>query len=291
MFTRKEVNFKQVKPLHAAGILPVSVDYRFVPEPNIVRGPMNEVCEALGWARFALPDLAPGSRRRQSRRTPDAVLALYCPTTDYEDDSWKSPIYPEASVSSPNEPYDLLEAVEKEPVCIPPPSLLFTPYCKFSHPGYPSTNTNHPGMLMSLADPRWRFVLHMNWKANTIAFLFGGVSGHHHHSDDNDSDSDKRAPPPPSASAIASISPLAQIRRGTYRTPTFLIHGRPDDMIPWQQSHRTVDALRAKGVEAHLEVVKGARHLFHTFPERGIEFEAQVRMGYEWLVRMMGGGK
>lgn len=141
---------------------------------------------------------------------------------------------------------------------------------------YPPTNTNHPGMLMSLADPRWRFVLHMNWKANTTAFLLGGVG--------NDNNNE------PSASAIASISPMAQIRRGTYRTPTFLIHGRPDDMIPWEQSQRTVDALRAKGVEARLEVVEGARHLFDTFPERGVEFETQVRMGYEWLGGMVGGG-
>ena len=29
---------------------------------------------------------------------------------------WKNPIYPGAAVSSPNEPYDLLEGVEEEPV-------------------------------------------------------------------------------------------------------------------------------------------------------------------------------
>lgn len=59
MFTRKEVNQKQIRLLHAAGFLPVSIDYRFIPELNIIDGPMNDVCEALGWARFQLPELVP----------------------------------------------------------------------------------------------------------------------------------------------------------------------------------------------------------------------------------------
>ncbi|KAL8702333.1 MAG: hypothetical protein Q9224_000035 [Gallowayella concinna] len=247
MFTRKEVNLKQIQLLHAAGSLPVSVDYRFVPELNIIDGPMNDVCEALGWARFQLPELAPTlalgwstggtlamtlayTTAQRRLRAPEAILAFYCPT-HYEDDWWKCPIYPEASVSSPNEDYDHLEGVQEEPV-----------------------STIH---LLSIP----------------AAFP-------------QDPDA-----APPSSSAVASISPLAQFRRGTYRTPTFLIHGRPDDMIPWEQSQRTVDALQAKGIEGQLEIVEGARHLFDTFPERGVEFDGQVRKGYEWLGEKVRGGK
>ena len=54
-------------------------------------------------------------------------------------------------------------------------------------------------------------------------------------------------------------------------------------MIPWQQSMRTVDALRARDVETDIEVVEGARHLFDTFPEIGVDFEPGVRRGYAWL--------
>jgi acetyl esterase/lipase len=126
-------------------------------------------------------------------------------------------------------------------------------------------------MLMSLADPRWRFVLHMNWRAQTIPFLLNGPS----------SDA------PPTKSQIFSISPYAQILVGTYRTPTFLIHGRPDDLIPWQQSMRTIEALKARGVEADIEIVEGARHLFDTFPEIGVDFEPSVRRGYSWLGRFV----
>lgn len=48
---------------------------------------------------------------------------------------------------------------------------------------------------------------------------------------------------------------------------------------------RTVEALRARGVEAGIEVVEGARHLFDTFPEIGVDYEPNVRRGYEWLAR------
>lgn len=114
MFTRKEVNLKQIELLHSHGFLPVSVDYRFCPELNILEGPMNDVCEALGWARFQLPYLAPsiapgleadgekvvavgwstggtlamslGYIAAQHRlRAPEAILGFYCPT-DYESD-------------------------------------------------------------------------------------------------------------------------------------------------------------------------------------------------------------
>ncbi|KAL8678278.1 MAG: hypothetical protein Q9186_005359 [Xanthomendoza sp. 1 TL-2023] len=122
MFTRKEVNLKQIQLLHAAGSLPVSVDYRFVPELNIIDGPMNDVCEALGWARFQLPELAPTlalgfeadgeklgavgwstggtlamtlayTTAQRRLRAPEAILAFYCPT-HYEDVGGNAPSIP-----------------------------------------------------------------------------------------------------------------------------------------------------------------------------------------------------
>lgn len=58
-------------------------------------------------------------------------------------------------------------------------------------------------------------------------------------------------------------------------------------MIPWQQSMRTIEALKAKGVEADIEIIEGARHLFDTFPEVGVDFEPGVRRAYEWLTRFV----
>ena len=56
--------------------------------------------------------------------------------------------------------------------------------------------------------------------------------------------------------------PLAQIVRGNYQTPTFMIHGTNDDLIPWEQSQGTFDALLNEGVEAGLVLVEGAPRIF-----------------------------
>ena len=114
MFTRKEVDLKQMRLIYDAGYLPVSVDYRFCPEVNIIEGPMADVSDALQWVRTELPLLRfpkwPGlsadgdkvimvgwstggtlamttaftSLERQIR-PPEAILAFFCPT-DYEAD-------------------------------------------------------------------------------------------------------------------------------------------------------------------------------------------------------------
>lgn len=114
MFTRKEVDLKQMRLMYDAGYLPVSVDYRFCPEVGIIEGPMADVSDALQWVRTELPLLKfskwPGlsadgdkvivvgwstggtlamttaftSLERQIR-APEAILAFFCPT-DYEAD-------------------------------------------------------------------------------------------------------------------------------------------------------------------------------------------------------------
>lgn len=130
LFTRKEVDLKQIKLLIADGFLPVSFDYRFCPELNILDGPMNDVCEALRWARFELPSLAAKiapdlqadgekvvavgwstgghlamtlafTAPQRGFRGPEAILALYCPT-DYEDDCKRSFILLSSSYLSSN---------------------------------------------------------------------------------------------------------------------------------------------------------------------------------------------
>ena len=113
MFTRKEVNPKQVKLLLDHGFLPVSIEYRFCPEVNILEGPMTDVCDAVFWARYQLPTMnldCPGlqldgnkvvvvgwstgghlamttafTTKLKGIRPPEAILAFYCPT-DYESD-------------------------------------------------------------------------------------------------------------------------------------------------------------------------------------------------------------
>ena len=82
---------------------------------------------------------------------------------------------------------------------------------------------------------------------------------------------------------IVKISPHAQIVKGNYRTPTFLVHGTADELIPWQHSRQVVDALEARGVKSGLYLLEGAEHLFDTFPPSlGYGSEA-IQAGYDFF--------
>ena len=96
--------------------------------------------------------------------------------------------------------------------------------------------------------------------------------------------------PTPSKDQIASISPYAQIELGNYRTPTFIMHGTDDDLVPCEQSKNTIVALRGMGVECGIATPHGAKHLFDTFASEdpmGSGVEA-VKEGYEFLFRQFG---
>lgn len=113
MLSRKDIRPRQTQLLLKNGFLPVSIDYRLCPEVNIVDGPIRDVCDALEWARMALPtmDLGVEGLRLEAEKTvvigwstggtlalslgfntlkrgikpPTAILAFYCPSS-YEDD-------------------------------------------------------------------------------------------------------------------------------------------------------------------------------------------------------------
>jgi acetyl esterase/lipase len=89
--------------------------------------------------------------------------------------------------------------------------------------------------------------------------------------------------PQPTLEEIIPCSPLAQIVRGNYQTPTFMIHGTNDDLIPWEQSQGTFDALLNEGVEAGLVLVEGAPHICDLSSNPASEGWKAVLKGYEFL--------
>ena len=136
------------------------------------------------------------------------------------------------------------------------------------------------GGWMSPTDPRSRIVLHMNWTGQMLPVILNGLPRRA----EADPNVDYKHMAQPSADRIASISPCAQIRAGNYATPTYIIHGTRDNLIPWQQARTTYEALVARGVPAELEVVEGADHLFDLYRSRGKDWEVVLR-GYEFLFR------
>ena len=130
-------------------------------------------------------------------------------------------------------------------------------------------------------NPRCRVLLHINWKAQTLPVIVGGLP-----SKNKLTDSDTRKwcdLPQPTKDKIVPISPLAQIVRGNYHTPTFLIHGTNDDLIPWQQSQKTYDALVERGINAGLELVQGAPHICDLSSDPEAEGWKATLRGYDFI--------
>lgn len=95
----------------------------------------------------------------------------------------------------------------------------------------------------------------------------------------------------PSQSEIDAISPIAQVRRGRYRVPTYSIHGDRDEIVPFGMSAAFDKALREKGVESGILVVKGARHIHDLGVEVGCAmWERGVDPGYRFLLSALGKG-
>lgn len=301
MLSRKDVRPKQNLLMLDHGILPVAIDYRLCPETNVLQGPFEDVCDAYAWVHECLVSLplqdalgkqlhvepekvavlgwSTGGTLAMSLAwtaidrgvpAPTAILAFYCPT-DYEDEFWTRPNIPTHSESGTHAIYDLLEGVQSSPI----------------------TEYNVPrelmaaGGWMTVKDARSRLVLHMNWHGQTLPVLLHGLPPAESISSQEQAAQYKDLPQP-APELVRKISPLAQIRKGVYRTPTHILFGTEDDLIPWQQAQRTADALRDAGVESGLTLLEGAPHLFDLYRDPDGQRWQAVLEGYEFLFRLMG---
>jgi acetyl esterase/lipase len=292
--TRKDIRDDQTKKLLEAGFLPVSIDYRLCPEMPLQEGAMQDVRDAFHWARTMLPTMrlsrpdirvdgkkvvavgwSSGGHLAMSLgwtvsslgiRPPDAVLVFYGPA-DYEDPFWSKPNLPfnQEPIPPPGPGYDhLYEGLQDNPVV-----------------GYtPDASKRALGGWMSQEDARSRVILHMNWEGKTLPIIINGL-----HRSDSPIARSVIPPSEPTAEQIRAISPLAQIRAGNYDTPTYLIHGTLDDLVPWQQAQRTYDALLEKGVPAELALLPDALHLFDMYRNFKTNKSAlrAVADGYDFL--------
>lgn len=94
-----------------------------------------------------------------------------------------------------------------------------------------------------------------------------------------------RAPP---AERIEAINPMAHLRNGSYRVPTFFIHGDEDDIAPLKLAQEFHDALKVRGVETGFLHLRGHGHMWDAGLRFGSEtWNEQVVPGYEFLRRML----
>jgi acetyl esterase/lipase len=289
MLSRNDVRPEQIQILLKSGFLPISIDYRLCPEVTILEGPITDVADAIAWVRKKLPNIllsrpdiqVDGDRvvsvgwstggtlamslawtsTLRGIQPPEAILVFYGPS-DYEDSFWTKPNVPAGLDKGSS--YDLDESIWG------------------GIRDYPITSYNVPptkramGGWMAPSDPRSRLALYMNVHGRTLHVLLNGL------------DKKTRVEPAiPAPSDISELSPLAQIRKGAYATPTFVIHPRQDDLIPWQQAHRSYTALRERGIDSELRILENVPHLFDVYREyEGNQAaRAVVAEGYEFLCR------
>ncbi|KAL5360632.1 hypothetical protein BJX96DRAFT_165303 [Aspergillus floccosus] len=272
LFSRKDIRPAQTQLLLSKGFLPVSLDYRLCPEVPLAQGAMVDVCDALDWARNRLPGLSFGqsdlkidgsqvvvvgwssggqlamslgwAAPQRGLPAPTAILAFYAPT-DYEDEWWQHPIHP-VGAEYRGQQYDVLDGVRDAPIS------------HYDMVGAWEEPIKDP---RSMNDARCRIVLHINWKAQTLPVILDGLPSRQKAAAEHPDVQDWNARPQPALETIQAASPRAHIRDGTYTVPTFLVHGTADDLIPWQQSEGTHQALVARGIPARLELLAGMPHI------------------------------
>lgn len=298
MLSRKDVRPEQTTMLLKSGFLPISIDYRLCPETNIREGPMVDVVDALAWIRSVLPKLrlkrqdvlvdgdkvvtvgwSTGGTLAMSLawtsisrgiQPPDAILAFYCPT-DYEDPFWTKPNIPagsEGKSSSYELDDDTWAGVFDKAIAgynVPPAKRAL-------------------GGWLAPSDARSRLAIYMNWHGRTLHVLLNGLDKSRRIECEEIMDRDVPA------GDVAAISPLAHVRNGTYATPTFIIHPRQDDLIPWQQAQRTWETMRAQGVDTELRILEDVPHLFDVYRDYGSNGAAKevVREGISFLCKYAG---
>ena len=93
-----------------------------------------------------------------------------------------------------------------------------------------------------------------------------------------------------SPARVAAISPMAQLRAGKYTTPTFLIHGERDEIVPFHTSTKFSEEMRRRGVKGNLLKVNGKRHIHDLGIKEGEEgWNIGVGPGYDFLVKEVRG--
>ena len=99
------------------------------------------------------------------------------------------------------------------------------------------------------------------------------------------------ASPPPLAKILA-ISPLAQLKAGRYKVPTFVIHSDQDEVAPFGASEAFVEELKRRGVRGGLGRVKGKEHIHDLTLKPGDEgWQEGVGVGYAFVFQVLGKGR
>lgn len=141
---------------------------------------------------------------------------------------------------------------------------------------YDAEGTDSTGLgWVRPGDPRSELVLSLFKEGNGLSIMLNGIS-----------DDDWRRKP--DSKRVVAISPMAQVRSGKYTTPTFLIHGENDEIVPYHTAKKFATALKEHGVRCGFLGVPGVKHIHDLNLEPGMEqWKEGVEPGYEFLFEIL----
>ncbi|KAL8699113.1 MAG: hypothetical protein Q9224_001556 [Gallowayella concinna] len=301
--SRTAVRPNQTKFLLRNGILPVSLDHRLCPQVNIITGPMADVRDAVAWARYELPEIAmthgisvdaskiavigwstgghlamttAWTTVEAGNEPPNVILNFYGPS-DFEalgkPSAWDVDHglrYADNNVMIAAHHDSGTDRSSSIATLCNSQSNTITSY-------HPNGQNEAPQLgWLARSDPRSDLVhsQFQNGGSASLSLLLNGVSS---------------TPNPITQSQIEAISPIAQLRKGSYNVPTFIVHGSEDEILPCNASVAFDKAMRERGIESGICVIEGAKHLHDLGVEEGSEMWMRgVGPGYEFLLKGLG---
>ena len=283
--SRKAIRPAQTKFLLSHNILPVSIDYRLVPEVNVIDGPFSDVRDAYVWIQTKLSAIASqyGISIDQTRivsigystgahlamslawttkaldiPSPAAILGFYGPT-DFETGALERHQEEQSYGEFPARRMRLekiMQALPRAPV------------------------TNYGTMMdgsrlgwIKPGDPRSELIFAVLKEGIGLNVLLYGLSH-------------KALAQKPDPELVRAISPMAHVRDGSYNVPTFVIHGVQDEIVPFKTAESFVKELDNSGVECGFLPVPGVKHIHDLHLKPGSrEWKSQVEPGYLFLFK------
>lgn len=88
----------------------------------------------------------------------------------------------------------------------------------------------------------------------------------------------------PGMEGVSSFCPTFHVKEGTYRTPTFIIHGEKDEVALFESAVQLHEELKQHGVSTGFLNLKNGRHIHDLSLKPGSEkWTEQVAPGYQFL--------
>lgn len=287
--SRRAIRPAQTAHLLAHGVLPVSLDYRLCPEANIVDGAMTDARDAVVWARTDLPGLmadrgiavdptrivvvgwSTGGHLAMSTAwtlqaigepPPRAILSFYAPVDFHAAD-----VFPRTTFGL------LPHRFTREQVL----AIDTSGPCRTSYEVDAGAGEAADLGWVRQGDPRSELLLSLFREESTygLSLLLNGGGG---------KDVGALVAGLPSWEDVSRICPAFHVKTGTYKTPTFIIHGDEDEIALYASAVRLHEEMKRQGVDTGFLSVKGGRHIHDlTLRPGSSKWDAEVGPGYEFL--------